>query len=267
MSRTLVYRSLKQYNMNKDLIARKFARASSSYLSEAKVQHIVARELLSLIERYSTKELERVVEVGCGTGLFTRLLLSKESPKFLLLNDICKEMEATLSDVLCGSNSIEFRAFDADSADMALPTELDLIVSASALQWFTDPKGFFQRCATSLQRGGLIAISTFAPDNLFQIAELTNTTLPYPTLEELRGYLEPHFDILELRDSEVTLTFPTPVDSLKHLKQTGVNAIEPQRWTKGKLAEFSKEYIEKFSTDSGINLTYRPIYIVAKPKE
>lgn len=36
--------------------------------------------------------LRRVVEFGCGTGTYSRLLLRSFRPEHLLLNDLCEEM-------------------------------------------------------------------------------------------------------------------------------------------------------------------------------
>jgi len=54
---------------------------------------------------------------------------------------------------------------------------------------------------------------------------------------------------------------------LKHLKQTGVTGTEKRIWTRSRLQSFCKEYTTRFSDAAGnVNLTYHPIYIIARKK-
>ena len=87
--------------MDKGLIRRRFARAASTYSERADAQRRIAEQMTRLIVRYVPRSAYRnVLEVGCGTGVFTRMLLHRTHPSRLWLNDICPEMENRLTDVL-----------------------------------------------------------------------------------------------------------------------------------------------------------------------
>ena len=64
--------------MDKALISRRFAKAVGTYLDKADVQRYVAspdgRTDRSL---YPSDIQERVLEIGCGTGMFTRMYLRR----------------------------------------------------------------------------------------------------------------------------------------------------------------------------------------------
>ena len=147
---------------------------------------------------------------------------------------------------------------------MAFPGRFDLVVSASAFQWMRDLRGFFHRLAGLLQPGGCLLFNTFLPDNLFEIRTLTGRGLDYPTAAELGSWLSSDFEVKRCEEKTICFTFTSPVEVLRHLKATGVTATGNHLWTKGRLEQFRKQYIEQFSTpDGSVTLTYRPVYFVA----
>lgn len=260
--------------MDKQLIAERFAKARGTYTREARVQQQVADKMMYLLTHKGcgdctpqhdyTTYFNRVVEFGCGTGSYSRILLHKLNPQTLLLNDICKEMEECVRE-LCNSSSVHFLPDDAENLDF--PEGTDLITSCSTLQWFNDPAAFFIRCHRSLTAEGILAFSTFGAENMHQIRQLTGHGLNYLSIEELQALLSPYFDILHAEEEIVPLPFETPQQVLKHLKQTGVTGTEKKVWTRGRLHSFYEEYIRLFSDKEGhVSLTYHPIYIIAKKK-
>lgn len=250
--------------MDKQLIAERFAKARDTYSREARVQQQVAEKMMHLLTQKVSCGFNHIVEFGCGTGSYSRILLHKLQPKTLLLNDLCKEMEECVNE-LCQSPYVRFIPEDAECLDF--PEKTDLITSCSTLQWFNDPAEFFVRCHRALAADGVLAFSTFGAENMLQIRRLTGHGLDYLPLEELQSLLSPHFDILHAEEEIVPLPFDTPQHVLKHLKQTGVTGTEKKVWTRGRLQSFCDEYIRLFSDDAGnVSLTYHPIYIIAKKK-
>lgn len=249
--------------MDKQLIAARFAKARNTYTREARVQQQVAEKMMQLIKEPYTR-FRRVVEFGCGTGSYSRILLHTLQPEALLLNDLCREMEECVKE-LCDGTTVQFVPGDAEAIDF--PGETDLITSCSTLQWFNDPGAFFTRCHQALVADGLLAFSTFGATNMHEIRQLTGHGLDYLSVEELQALLSPGFDILHAEEEVISLPFPTPQAVLKHLKQTGVTGTEKRIWTRSRLQSFCKEYTTRFSDAAGnVNLTYHPIYIIARKK-
>lgn len=250
--------------MDKQLIAARFAKARNTYTREARVQQQVAEKMMQLIKEPYTR-FRRVVEFGCGTGSYSRILLHTLQPEALLLNDLCREMEECVKE-LCDGTTVQFVPGDAEAIDF--PGETDLITSCSTLQWFNDPGAFFTRCHQALVADGLLAFSTFGATNMHEIRQLTGHGLDYLSVEELQALLSPGFDILHAEEEVISLPFPTPQAVLKHLKQTGVTGTEKRIWTRSRLQSFCKEYTTRFSDAAGnVNLTYHPIYIIARKKQ
>lgn len=250
--------------MDKQLIAERFAKARDTYSREARVQQQVAEKMMYLLTQKVGYGFNHIVECGCGTGSYSRILLHTLQPEALLLNDLCKEMKECV-DELCQSPKVRFVPEDAECLDF--PEKTDLITSCSTLQWLNDPAEFFVRCHRSLAAGGILAFSTFGGENMHQIRQLTGHGLDYLPLEELQALLSPYFDILHAEEEIVPLPFDTPQHVLKHLKQTGVTGTEKKIWTRGRLQSFCDEYIRLFSNNNGnVSLTYHPIYIIAKKK-
>lgn len=248
--------------MDKELIRRRFSRGRSTYTAQADAQARIAGKMAGLISRYVPRASQRrVVEVGCGTGVFTRLLLNQAHPESLWLNDICPEMKDSLSDILGGC--VSFHPGDAEQA--AFPGGQGLIASCSAVQWFVSPERFFRRCAGLLANDGYFSFSTFGKQNLHEIATLTGHSLSYLSLEELKEVLQPHYQLVHASEELIHLSFSSPLDVLKHLQATGVTGISRGVWTKGRLSDFCRRYETSYSEpDHRVGLTYHPIYIIAK---
>ena len=81
---------LKQKNGNNisHEIRQNFSKYAHAYDKHAQLQELMAEKLASFLpdERY-----DQILEIGCGTGLFTKYLLAKPLKK-IFLNDISPEM-------------------------------------------------------------------------------------------------------------------------------------------------------------------------------
>lgn len=237
-----------------------------------------------------------IAEFGCGTGCYSRLLLRTLQPETLLLNDLCPEMEECIHDLLTGggrlprapqagnasgilydadvelygsspaTTAVSFLPCDAETLDF--PQGTDLITSCSTLQWFADTERFFARCHHFLSDGGILAFSTFGKKNMREIHTLTGHGLEYLSLDNLKVLLSPRFEILYAEEEIVSLPFGTPLEVLRHLKQTGVTGTEKRVWTRGRLQSFCDEYIRMCGNDDrSVSLTYHPIYVIARKRK
>lgn len=247
--------------MNKKLIISRFSKSAHTYNNEAEAQQKIALNMIQLLQPYVENGVEKVVEIGCGTGIYSRLFVETFNPKNFTINDICQEMNQHCTDILAREN-YSFIARDAEQ--WQLPQQIDLLTSCSTFQWFSQLDVFFRKAHTALNSNGLFAFSTFGKENLREISSLTNLSLRYATRQELSEMLtQSGFSVIRAEEEKIVLTFDTPKDVLLHLKRTGVNGISPQKWTKGTLQRFSEQYVTDFSTSGGkVLLTYHPIYFV-----
>ena len=249
--------------MNKQLIAHRFSKATGTYTREAVVQQKIAGKMIQLLHRHlPNRHPKRVVEFGCGTGIYSRLILQNLQPEQLLLNDICSEMKHCCSDLL--GNGVSF--VEGDAEVLPFPKETELITSCSTLQWFDTPDTFFRRCNESLSADGYFAFTTFGQENMREIKQLTRNGLSYRSLNELQTSLSPLYDIVYAEEEIVPMHFDTPMQVLYHLKQTGVTGTGGHTWTRQSLTEFCQQYVSRFAHKEAVTLTYHPIYIIAKKK-
>lgn len=267
--------------MNKSLIADRFSKAIATYQREANVQKQIANKMIHLLKDHIPTPCPKIIEFGCGTGIYSRMLLHTLRPEELLLNDLCPEMKSCCDDIL-KEKQVSFLAGDAEA--VSFPGQSSLITSCSALQWFQSPELFFQRCNTLLNNQGYFAFSTFGKENMKEIRELTGNGLPYRSRQELETGLSGYFDILHSEEEIISLSFDHPMKVLYHLKQTGVNGLSkpssaeahreniPSKsvWTRRDLDYFCERYAKQFTQDTStpvVSLTYHPIYIIAKKKK
>lgn len=265
-------------NMDTALIRQRFCAASASYDAEAQAQQHIAARLWALAAPHLAAGAD-VLEIGAGTGLLTRLILTAQ-PRSLTLNDlyISPQLEALaqalgqslgqshgqcLGQVHWREQSGTVLCREGDAEQLVFGKSYDAVLSASTVQWFADISGFFARCAQMLPRRGLLAFSSFLPGNLQEVADLTGVGLNYCTAADLQAKLARHFDLLAMEQGEVLLHFATPRDVLLHLRHTGVTGIRSVVWGKNSYKNFVVRYAERYSTEQGVRLTYRPVYVVA----
>ena len=257
-------------SMDTALIRQRFCAASASYDAEAQAQQHIAARLWALAAPHLAAGAD-VLEIGAGTGLLTRLILNAQ-PRSLTLNDlyISPQLEElaqaprqVLGQALGREQSGTVLCREGDAEQLVFGKSYDAVLSASTVQWFADISGFFARCAQMLPRRGLLAFSSFLPGNLQEVADLTGVGLNYCTAAELQAKLARHFDLLAMEQGEVTLHFATPRDVLLHLRHTGVTGIRSVVWGKNSYKNFVARYAERYSTEQGVRLTYRPVYVVA----
>ena len=86
--------------MDKQLISKRFSKAIATYPQEANVQRQIADKMIHLLTKHISFPCSKVIEFGCGTGIYSRMLLQALRPEELFLNDLCPEMKYCCEDIL-----------------------------------------------------------------------------------------------------------------------------------------------------------------------
>ncbi len=236
---------------NKTLLAKRFAKSLETYNDNAKVQRIMANKLLTYLD---CSKYNKILEIGCGTGLLTELCVNKLKFQKYTANDIVPECKNYITQIL---PQTEFLAGDIEECINKLDENYDLIISNAAFQWLNKFYPTVKLLVSKLTTNGILLFSTFGDRNFKEIFQITHKKLPYYSKDTLCNILSEFKPIIE--EETCVLNFQTAHDILKHLKLTGVNAIEPVSWTKSDIVKFEKEYQKTCPTAP--TLTYNPIYI------
>jgi malonyl-CoA O-methyltransferase len=143
-------------------IAAEFAARAESYEQHASLQRAVAARLAQLLPEL---QRPRVLELGCGTGLFGRHLAARYPDGRLVLTDavpaMLTECRHNLAPALC--TDIGFEVMDASRPGGEGP--FDLIALSMALHWLTDPAASLERLRGLLAPEGMLLYATLGPDS------------------------------------------------------------------------------------------------------
>lgn len=251
--------------IDKKLIEHRFATHFDTYNNHAKVQEEICAYLSSQIQIYCHHP-KTALEIGAGTGFLTRHLLHAYPDCNWYLNDLTPKAHTYLEQIR-SHESVNAQYMFGDAENIKFPNNLDLISSASAIQWFENIEQFIS--SLNQTRGAILAISTFSKENFKEIAKATQTEgLTYPDQSQLEHWLtNSGYSIIHLKTYTTEQYFDSPIEVLRHLKFTGVNAIKSVKWSKRELENFTTRYNKYYKTPTGVKLTYNPIIIIAEKTE
>ena len=203
----------------RDRIAHCFSAASATYDRSAQLQTLAAQSLAARVLGYEWNR-PRVLEVGCGTGGLTHLLLPRLTGPWLI-TDIAPAMLAACRQNFAADHA-QFRLMDGEHSDLPRHS-VDLIVSNLAVQWFDDLGTALPRLAQSLAPGGRLLLTTLGQGSLPEwqhaVAQTGYVagTPPYPTAAQLASFLPG----AAVSQQIVTLHFANGAGFLQSLKAIG----------------------------------------------
>ncbi len=235
-----------RFVINKTLVSSRFHRGRSTYDRAATPQQHIADHLFQLWQKHGLKT-PSVLEIGAGNGYFTSLYAKKLASATKVLWDIAPVSESIIE-------------ADAEIALPKLRESFGAIVSASTMQWFNSPAAFLIQVARVLESGGLGVFSTFGPETFQELSAAGVCGLPYLSEESLRRIVPPELEILELHSGLITKVFPEPIDALRHIQATGVNARHASKTVQQILADYPR------NAQGKCELTYQPIYLIVRKK-
>lgn len=248
--------------VNKELVKKRFEKSIETYAQNAVVQKQMAKNLVSNLVQLKGNRFDKALEIGCGAGLLTENILGKLSSSQLFVNDITDAAQEKIKEL-----SSDLKFIQGDCELIELPQELDLVISNSTFQWISNLDLLLDKISHNLNPNGIIAFTTFGEKNLHQIKNITGNSLNYYEQKEIEHRLCKNFDMIYSSSEIIHLEFDSANDILKHLKLSGVNAVESTGWTKQDLRNFRGQYIENYKNARGkLILTYHPMYFIAQQK-
>jgi len=198
-------------------VRRAFSRASTSYDAAAQLQHAVEARLLESLDYLDDPALkrevpQRVLDLGCGTGRAS-LAMQKRWPKAQIVSlDLALPMlqqarNAARQRVGWLSNPFAQKPAQVSADARALPLadgSIDVLFSNLCLQWVEDLDALFAGFRRVLKPHGLLLVSTFGPETLWELREAFAHADAAP-------HVSPFADIAGFGDALVRAGFHQPV--------------------------------------------------------
>ncbi|HEY5718501.1 MAG TPA: methyltransferase domain-containing protein, partial [Motiliproteus sp.] len=149
---------------DKEQVASSFSRAASSYDSVAALQRRIGHQLLA----YSAGDWQgRLLDLGSGTGYFTRILAEQPAVEKLVALDLAEGMLQFAREQR-GHDKIRWLCADAEALPLA-DNSLDGVFTSLAIQWCDDSEGLFTELQRVLKPGALLAFATLGPRTLWEL--------------------------------------------------------------------------------------------------
>ncbi|MGA4476152.1 malonyl-ACP O-methyltransferase BioC [Ectopseudomonas chengduensis] len=255
---------------DKRQVAASFSRAAESYDAVAELQRNVGTQLLARLP--TSLRPDRWLDLGCGTGYFTRALAERYAQGEGLAVDIAEGM---LRHARPQGGAAHFIAGDAE----ALPLQsdsVDLLFSSLALQWCADFPRVLSEAQRVLRPGGVLAFSSLCVGTLQELRDSWLAVDGFVHVNRFRRFedyqqlcaasgLQP----LTLQRQAEVLHFPDLRSLTTSLKDLGAHNLNPGR--PGGLTGRSRiraliEAYERFRQAQGLPATYQVVYgVLQKP--
>jgi malonyl-CoA O-methyltransferase len=269
-----------QIQLNKKLVRQHFDRHAFEYDRYAVVQGEMADQLMVMLEhQFPQKQIKRILEIGCGTGILTEKLHRKWSSAHITAVDISQAMiEQTKLKLGEASTNIRFITADAEewAATNGMEEPFDLIISNATFQWFQHPSQTIKSLLSKLQpSGSVFAFSTFGPRTFHELhssflaAETLLSIDPVPHGQaflprsfwrKLFANLLSNSQTFKWEQRERIFLHPSVRDFLTSIKRVGAGNATRSSGSIPQVRQLFKQmeahYLEHFSVEDRIQATY-----------
>jgi malonyl-CoA O-methyltransferase len=231
------------------------------------LQRDVGTELLQQLPK-TLPENARILDLGCGTGFFTRQLVQAYPGAQVIGLDIAENMlrfarGATIDSTqwLCG---------DAEYLPL-VDQSVDLVFSSLAIQWCHDLPQLMRELQRVLVPGGRVVIATLGPETLRelkvawkQVDDYVHVNYFQSAAELTRSINMSDLLLEQLQSRERILYFARLADLTRELKALGahnINSGKPEGLTsRARLLAFKSAY-EQFRCEQGLPASYDLLYV------
>lgn len=235
-----------------------FSKYVKSYDRHAQLQRSMAERLAALIPNPFQ---QNILEIGCGTGVFTRHLLAR-SPSFITLNDIAPLMIEHLRTHLNIPDQSEFLVGNAERIHIP---KVHLIAGNAVFQWFQNPQNTLQRFHTALDRNGFLAFSTFGPKTLEEFRKTAQIEGPTHLLSQKKWKTllsRTGFELLTFEIENRQIFFENTKALIKNLQQIGAAPLQILK--PGELRQLIRDYDREYASPQGVYTNWELFYFFAR---
>jgi len=235
----MVSNDLKTSHIHRPHVKRAFSSAAETYDHHAVLQREIGNRLIAHLN-FTKITPKRILDIGCGTGYLTRLLIDKFPKSTVVALDLSEHM------VKYTRKQHRMRmpwhgkrhACVADGCSLPFSdASFDLVTSNLAMQWVAEPGDMMAEMRRMLAPNGLMLFSTFGRRTLAELrqslAEISQDdtsakaghVLPFPDVMSLGDAMNKLSIELPVVDSDLfTLTYPNVMALVRELKGLGASS-------------------------------------------
>lgn len=249
-------------------IAKSFGRSAQDYHQKASIQRKVAEGLVASLSPW--KEIipnGPILEVGCGTGFLTGIMINEFPERDFVISDASKEMVVFAKEQLGETSKRQFQTLNVDDLSDPKP-KYACIVSNFAAQWFSDPAIGLEKLGQLLLPGGLLLVA-FPGNNSFTewYERCLELGLPFtantlPDVEEIVIKLSIGPYQIDYYENDLHQQFEHSMDFFKHIKQIGAGySLSGKSLTQKQMKLLTTHWDEKVSP---VSVKWHVVYLAAK---
>ena len=259
-------------------ISARFGAAAPTYDRQPGVQPVVAEKVIDIIrtsECLNQLPTPRVLEIGCGTGALTELLIARFPTARILAVDIAEAMVEQARQRLGNPGNVTWQAGDIRHLNLS-PYAFDLMTSSSALHWVQPLKPTLKRLRNALTPGGTFICGVMSRGTLQELHDLRReiapdkaspVQLPAPEqiLDAVRGA---GMEIVDSRLEQFVTRYDSGLNFLRILNRQGVTGgiyAPEQALNRAEIKQLVAEYEKRFAHPAGgVAATYNTVFIRAR---
>jgi len=183
-----------------------------------------AKQLMDIV---SKEKASSILEIGCGTGIYTKLLLLQFPEADITSIDHSKDM-INVASKKPGCEKIKFLIRSAQ--DMDSGRTFDLITSNSVFQWIENFDLLFKKYSTMLSENGLLCFSIYGPKTFNELESSlrlsfggTNWLSSSRFLDKIliRDYLLKYFSNIKICETNFIVHFNSLMSLCRNIKLSG----------------------------------------------
>jgi len=255
---------------SKSNVAANFSAAANTYNSWAEVQVLSAKDLIAqLPESISAR---RGLDIGCGTGLLSRMLIERFGDLRLTGIDLAPAMADTCRQQWPPNTGHKFICTDAEA--YSTDNLFDVIASNFAFQWFDNKDQTIAHFTRQLNAGGVFALSVPVEGTLCELENAYKAMLNqpfnglrYPPADNyVTGAKLAGLKVLSQKVTEHTITYPSAMMVLKSFKEIGAvfagrSGRKPM--TPRQLSRLITTYEDLYRKNDKVPVTYQVLTLIA----
>lgn len=261
-----------QQHIDKKAVAESFSKAASHYDQFAQLQRDIGDELLNCLITCSEANkltIDKMVDLGCGTGYFSEKLTHHFPGVSLTCFDLSTAMLEQVKKR--NINHVIFQQGDIDNLPFTKNSQ-DLIFSNLVVQWSDNLTHCLEQIKNSLKKGGKAYLSTLLSGSLNELTQAWKRVDSFPhtnsflTLQEIQEVVKySGFSSVNIKTETRILAYDNVIEVMRALKGIGANHVhghQAQQTTGRQLIKQLEQGYQAFTNENGlVTLTYQVCYI------